>query len=134
MKNFKSFTVLMIIMVVLANFSCKNSESAAVKNEELKVVESIKTPIVRGAGGRGMKIMLNIKKPVLVQLDSVVYNGRASDVSEFKVMKESVWFESFFYNEEKSIRGKGLVSYKAEGDNCQLYYSINEHSKSILMI
>ena len=97
------------------------------------LLETIKIPMIIGAGRTGVKIALRIEKLGAVNLDSIVYNGRSCEVNQEKKESGLVWFESYFYSEKKMISGKGVVEYKAEGDSCMLFYRFNDESKSILI-
>lgn len=113
--------------------SCKNVENTPKKINEIVLLKSFKTPIVVGAGGRGMKITLNLEKDMRVVLDSIVCNNRKARMDEVKKTVSSVWVESYFYNEREMVEGKGWVEYRAEGDSCRLFYSVNEKTKSLLV-
>jgi len=134
MKNFISANILTIMILGIGVMSCKNSENTPKQRDEVVLIKSFKTPIIIGAGGRGMKIILNIERDQKVVLDSIVYNNRNAAIDEVKKTANNFWIESYFYNEKTMIEGKGLVEYTAEGDSCQLYYNINGKAKSILII
>ena len=133
MQNFKFTSVCFMVPFLLNGFSCKNSENATLKNDEIVLIETIKTPIVGGAGKGGMKIVLNLQKDTEVRLDSIIYNNKSSEINEIKKIGENIWVESYFYNEKKRIKGKELQEYKAEGNSCELYYSVNGEIKNILV-
>tara|TARA_B110000285_G_scaffold219023_1_gene269164 strand:- start:101 stop:511 length:411 start_codon:yes stop_codon:yes gene_type:complete len=121
------------LIFLLVSFSCKNTQKTILKKESLMLLETIKTPMILGAGRTGVKISLRIEKLDVVYLDSIVYNGKSSEVNEEKKESGLVWFESYFYSEKKMTQGKGVVEYKAEGDSCMLFYRFNDESKSILI-
>jgi hypothetical protein len=133
MKSFINLGVLVILIFGLNAIACKNSENTTKSNTEIIILKSFKTPIIGGAGKGGMKIVLFIQKEELIQLDSIVYNGKSGEVNELKNAADGVWAESYFYDENKRVRGKGLVEYKAEGNSCELYYTVNDSVKSILV-
>lgn len=131
MKNFKPVIYLLILILVAVGNSCKNAESSSDNINEVKVLEAIKMPVVGGAGIRGVRIMLKINKQIETQIDSIVFDGRSGELSELTM--DGVWLESYFYDQNEIIEGKGLVEYKAEGNSCQLFYTTNNKAKSILI-
>jgi len=120
-------------------YSCKNIESTSeientsVDKKELILLSAIKTPVVRGIGGRGVRIILNVQIKDGIQLDSIVYNGRSCEVSELKKNDSSKWVEGYFYDDNEFENENGSQSYKAEGEFCHLYYNIDGKAETLLI-
>ncbi|MGB0888344.1 MAG: hypothetical protein ACPGSL_09495 [Vicingaceae bacterium] len=129
----KSFNSVVLTLLLLSSVSCKNVEHTPGLSNEISIIKKIKTPLGGGMVKGGMKISLTLQKETKVQLDSIVYNKKAAEINEVKQNANTVWVESYFYNEKKMIEGMGMKEYKAEGNSCRLFYTINGKSKSILV-
>jgi hypothetical protein len=132
--NFKCFSVTLIGLFLFSGTFCENSTHILGSKEGIVFLNTYRTPLVGGAGNKGMKISLVIQIDTDIQLDSIVYNKRAGEVTEVKKEGNVIWVESYFYAHKKMIKGRGVQEYKAEGDSCELFYSRDKESKSLKIL
>lgn len=132
MKDYKAQKLVLFSIFLLFLISC-NSQKQAVTNEDFTVLESVKTPLSGGANVQGMKIAINVNAINNIQFDSIVYNSRSSSIELKKDKNDSVWLVSHFYNQKTRIKDAEAVEYKAEGDTCEVYYTLDKKVKKVVI-
>tara|TARA_B110000093_G_C12813875_1_gene343956 strand:+ start:377 stop:811 length:435 start_codon:yes stop_codon:yes gene_type:complete len=123
------FAIFSGFVICLALFSCKSFK--AQKSKKIILVEGYKTPVIGGAGTRGMKITLTIKTEGDVELKSIEYNKLINSLTVTKTDKKAVTAECYFYDKnERTVSGN--TNYKAEGDSCILHYICKGVAKKLV--
>ena len=123
--------VLSLFLLLFNMNACKSSENASSK--EIKILTASKTPIVRGIGNKGVKISIVLEKVSSVQIDSIVFNGKAKPVDETKELNHGVLVESYFYEDNKRVIGKEPTTNIINSNSCQLIYTVKKKQKTILI-
>jgi hypothetical protein len=132
MKTVTLNNSIMGILVAFAMVSCQKIAWAQKIAQELKVFNAYKMPLVSGANGsRGTKITLKVRKDKAVELRSIAFQSKVSDVTIIKSIQDTIWLESYFYESNKMVIGQESVEQKRDAKSCILYYNLGGKKKSL---
>ena len=131
--NLKSISFLGLITVSASLYSCTNSvKGTATSEPTFEVIESFKTPIVRGAGSlKGMRIGLSYLVSDF-DIDSIKYEGIITTPSILKASNDTVWVEAFFYPNQFLVDGSENTN-EFSSNQCTIF-SHHQSKKNQLVI
>ena len=120
--SLKSISFLGLIIVSVFLYSCTNSAKGTTTSEtNFEVIESFKTPIIRGAGMlKGMRIGLRYLTSG-GDIDSIKYEGIKVSPSILKTSHDTVWVEAFFYPNQFLANGSENTK-EFSSNQCTIFY------------
>lgn len=123
------FVIVLGIVLGYTCFSCKSVKTQ--KEQKVVLIKGYKTPVIGGAGSRGMKITLTLKTEEGVELKSIEYNQLINPLTVLKTDKKEITAESYFYDKNEISLSEN-TNYKAEGDFCTVHYLYKNEAKSLV--
>jgi hypothetical protein len=132
MKNIFLSPLIIGILVPFSVASCQQIDGAQKLEQDVEVFSAYKMPLVGGANGsRGTKVFLKVRKNNTIELSSIAFESKVSEVSVTKSILDTVWVESYFYERNEMLRGHENAEGRQDSQACILYYNLGDKKKSL---